>query len=117
MFLKISKILQENICARAQTCNFIKKEALAHVFFCEICNIFKNTFFIKHLRTTASDTKQTSPVATTDFFSTVPTRKKIFNEHFNLCEAEISLNEIVKSINSETNNKSSCNDALKTEFY
>ena len=29
--------------------------------------------------------------------------KKISNEHFNLCEAKISLDETVKSINSETN--------------
>ena len=30
---------------------------------------------------------------------------KISNEHFNLCEAEISLDEIIESINSEANNK------------
>ena len=30
--------------------NFIKKEALAQVFFYEFCEIFKNTFFIEHLR-------------------------------------------------------------------
>ena len=28
----------------------IKKESLALVFFCELCKIFKNTFFIEHLR-------------------------------------------------------------------
>ena len=27
-----------------QVCNFIKKEALAHVFSCEFCEISKNTF-------------------------------------------------------------------------
>ena len=27
--------------------NFIKKETLAQVFFCEFCEIFKNTFFIE----------------------------------------------------------------------
>ena len=31
-------------------CNFIKKETLAQVFSCEFCEIFKNTFFIEHLR-------------------------------------------------------------------
>ena len=29
----------------------IKKETLAHVFSCEFCEIFKNTFFTEHLRT------------------------------------------------------------------
>ena len=28
-----------------EACNFIKKEALAQVFFCELCEIFKKTFF------------------------------------------------------------------------
>ena len=50
-------------------------------------------------------TKWTSTAATTEFVCKIPNRKKISNEHFNLCEAEISLDEIIKSINSETNNK------------
>ena len=37
-----------------EACNFIKKEALAQVFPCEICEISKNTFFTEHLWTTAS---------------------------------------------------------------
>ena len=37
-----------------EACNFIKKESLAQVFFCEFCKIFKNTSFTEHLRTTAS---------------------------------------------------------------
>ena len=37
-------------------CNFIKKETRAQVFSCEFCEIFKNTFFTEHLRTTASET-------------------------------------------------------------
>ena len=32
----------------------IKKETLAEVFYCEFCEIFKNTFFTEHLWTTAS---------------------------------------------------------------
>ena len=35
-------------------CNFIKREALAHVFSCEFCEISKIAFFIEHLRRTAS---------------------------------------------------------------
>ena len=31
------------------------KEALAKVTFCEFCEIFKSTFFVEHLRVTASD--------------------------------------------------------------
>ena len=46
----------------------------------------------------------------------MPNRKKISNEHFNLCEAEISLDEIIKSINSETNNKPPGNYGLTAKF-
>ena len=35
----------------------------------------------------------------------------------NLCEAEISLDKIIKSINSEPNNKPPGNDGLTAEFY
>ena len=61
-------------------------------------------------------TKWTSTAATTEFVCKIPNRKKISNEHFNLCEAEISLDEIIKSINSETN-KPPDNDCLTAEFY
>ena len=33
----------------------IKKEALAQVFSCEFCEIFKNTFFTEHFRETATE--------------------------------------------------------------
>ena len=62
-------------------------------------------------------TKQTSTAATTEFVQKIPNRKKISNEHFNLCEAEISLDEIIKSINFETNNKSPGNDGVTSKFY
>ena len=42
----------------------------------------------------------------------ISNRKKISNENFNLKEAEISLYEIIKSINSKTNNKPPGNDVL-----
>ena len=57
-------------------------------------------------------TKKNSTAATT-----IPNRKKISNEYFNICEAKISLDEIIKSISSETNNKSPANDDLTAEFY
>ena len=49
-------------------------------------------------------TKQTSTAATTEFVQKIPNRKKISNEHFNICDAEISLDEIIKYINSEIKN-------------
>ena len=62
-------------------------------------------------------TKWTSTAATTEFVWKIPNRKKISYEHFNLCEAEISLDEIIKSINSETNNKSPGNDGLTADKH
>ena len=38
-------------------------------------------------------TKQTSTAATTEFVQKIPNRKKKSKEHFNLCEAEISLDK------------------------
>ena len=61
--------------------------------------------------------KLTSTAATTEFLSKIPKRNKISNEHFNLCEAETSLDEIIKSINSETNNQPPRNNGLTAEFY
>ena len=62
-------------------------------------------------------TKWTSAAATTEFVCTIPNRKKISNEYFNHCEDQISLDEIIKSINSETNKKPPHNDGLTAEFY
>ena len=55
MFLKISQNLQESTCARVSFFNFIKKEALAQVFSCEFCEIFKNIISADHIRATASE--------------------------------------------------------------
>ena len=38
-------------------------------------------------------TKQTSAAATPEFVQKIPNRKKKSKEHFNLCEAEISLDK------------------------
>ena len=46
MFLKISENSQENTCATV----FSKKESLAQVFSFEFGEIFKNIFFMEHLR-------------------------------------------------------------------
>ena len=62
VFLEISQNSHENTCARDSfliklqaLSNFIKKEPLAQVFSCKFCEISKNTFFIEHLLTTASE--------------------------------------------------------------
>ena len=47
----------------------------------------------------------------------IPPNRKISKEHFKLCEAEIYLDEIIKAINSQKNNKSPGNDGLTAEFY
>ena len=46
----------------------------------------------------------TSTAATTEFVCKIPNRKKVSNKHFNLCEAKICLDEIIKPVNSETIN-------------
>ena len=46
--------LQALIYKIREACSFIKKEALAQVFSCEFCKIFKNTIFTEHLRATLS---------------------------------------------------------------
>ena len=40
---------------QAEAFNFIKKETVAQVFSCEICEISRNTFLTEHIRATASD--------------------------------------------------------------
>ena len=37
-----------------QTCNFFKKEALAQVFSCEFCKVFRNNFFYRTTPVAAS---------------------------------------------------------------
>ena len=50
-FLKSSQNSQENNYASVSfcrpACNFIKKETLAPVFSCELCEIFKNSFYYR----------------------------------------------------------------------
>ena len=63
MFLKILKNPESLFkwSFRPQVCNFIKKESLlAQAFSCVFCEMFKNTFFTEHLRTTAAKAKNVS---------------------------------------------------------
>ena len=83
-------------------------------------------FFILHERQNFKSSKKNykrlfikeaaSKVATTEFLSKIPNRKKIYNEQFTLFEAKISLDEIIRSINSQTNNKLPGNDGLTAKF-
>ena len=45
----------ESLLPGLQGCSFIKKETPTQVFSCEYLEIFKNTSFEEHLRTTASE--------------------------------------------------------------
>ena len=62
------KVFLKNFCKihretpRPEACNFIKKETLAHVFPCEFREIFQNTLFTGHLRTTASGVSEKSDI-------------------------------------------------------
>ena len=42
---------------QSQACNFIKKEALAHVFSCAFCEISKNNFSYRTPKMAASNGK------------------------------------------------------------
>ena len=53
---KVSLNISQNVSRKTKSHEaFIKKETLAQVFFCEFCEISKNTFLTEHLRVTASD--------------------------------------------------------------
>ena len=74
MFLKISQISQENMCWSLFLIKF-KKETSTQVFSCEICEIYKNTYFEEHLRTIASDTP----------LSLKASLKELINAKINVC--------------------------------
>ena len=64
--------VSESLINKVVGLHFIKKETPTQVFFCEYCEIFKNTYFEKHLRTTAS----------------VNSRAAVFQESLALCPAK-----------------------------
>ena len=76
-------------------------------------DIFKS---VKKISEKIYTKEATSKAATTEFLSNIPNRNKIFNKQFNLCEAQTSLDEIINSISSQTNNKSLGNDGLTAGF-
>ena len=60
--------------------------------------------------------RQTSKTAIAELFSKISNKKKISNKQFHHCEANIFLEKVTKSINSQTNMKSSGNDSLTANF-
>ena len=58
-----------------------------------------------------------SKEAIDEFLNKIPVKKQISREHFDLCEADIPLDEIYKAIDSQKNSKSPGNDGLTAEFY
>ena len=58
-----------------------------------------------------------SKSAIEELLNKIPPNRKISQEHFKLCEAEISLDEITKAINSPQKNNKSPGDGLTAEFY
>ena len=65
--------------------------------------------------------RETAKTAIAELFNKIlnqiSNKKKISNKVFHHCEAKIFLKEVTKSINSETNIKSSGYDSLTTKFY
>ena len=59
---------------------------------------------------------QTSKIAVAELFSTISNKKKIPNKQFHHCEANIFLEKVTKSINSQTNIKA-CARYFLSNFY
>ena len=77
----------------------------------EILKSAKNVYQNLYTRDKVSES------ATEELLNKIPPNRKTSKEHFKLCEAEICLDEIIKAINSQKNNKSPGNDGLTAEFY
>ena len=61
--------------------------------------------------------RQMSKTAFAELFSKISNEEEISHKQFHHCKAKISLGKFTKSINSQTNIKSSGNDSLRAKFY
>ena len=61
--------------------------------------------------------RQTSKTAIAKLFSKISNKKKISNKQLHHYEANIFLEKVTRSTNSETNIKFSGNDSLTSKFY
>ena len=71
---------------------------------------------LKTLMKSIIQKRQTSKTAIAELFSKISNKKKIWNKQFHHCETNIFLEKVTKSINSQTNMKSSGNDSLTANF-
>ena len=96
-------LLRQTISLQIEACNFIKKEALARVFSCEFCEIFKNTFFTKHLSTTASviDMSGIYTEPSYKFYDLLFWFKIDFSSKFNYDINPIKKSQTVKTVNAK----------------
>ena len=51
---KFRKIHRKTLVPESSACNFINKETLTQVFFCEFCEIFESIFLTEHIQVTTS---------------------------------------------------------------
>ena len=79
-----SKYLKDRTCKMKQYLNYILMIINQNI----LANL--RTFLNLKKNYEKPYTKQTSTAATTELVQKIPNRKKISNEHFNTCEAEIS---------------------------
>ena len=107
------KQLNDRICKIKQYLNYIlmiiHKNTLSNSK--DIIKSAKN--FMKNF----TPRRQLPKLLLSSFLSKIPNRKKRRNERFKLSKAKISLNDVIKSINSHTNNKFPGNNDLTAEFY
>ena len=72
--------------------------------------------FLKQLKTFIQE-RQTYKTATVEHFSKTCKEKKISKKQFHHCQVNVFLEKVAKSINSQTNIKSSSNDSLTAKLY
>ena len=79
-----------------QACNFIKKETLTQVFFCELCEISKKTVFTQHLWATAS--KRISTFQVCLWFETTKYSVAFATEYFTVsnCSGAMAWNGLLQ---------------------
>ena len=72
--------------------------------------------FLSQLKTFIQE-RQTYKTATVEHFSKTYKEKKISKKQFHHCQVNVFLEKVAKSINSQTNIKSSSNDSLTAKLY
>ena len=92
-------------------CKVLKRQNMQNQTISELYTDAKRSKFSRNLNHILQSAKNfyenlytrgnVSKSAIDELLNKIPTNKKISNEHFNLCEAEISLDEIIKGTNSK----------------